>query len=64
MLKALILLDKAQINFNKSKKNMTEIILNPNLFDVNLSHETITNHINRANVSKANTSGFRVCREL
>ncbi len=50
MLKALILLDKAQINFNKSKKNMIEIILNPNLFDVNLSHETITNHINCINV--------------
>ena len=64
MLKALILLDKAQINFNKSKKNMTEIILNPNLFDVNLSHETITNHINRVNVPEADTSGFRVCREL
>ena len=64
MLKALILLDKAQINFNKSKKNMTEIILNPNLFDVNLSHETITNHINRANVPEANTSGFRIRSEL
>ena len=43
---------------------MTEIILNPNLFDVNLSHETITNHINRANVPEANTSGFRICCEL
>lgn len=64
MLKALILLDKAQINFNKSKKNMTEIILDLNLFLVNLSHETITNHINRANVPKADTSGFRVCCEL
>ena len=64
MLKALILLDKAQINFNKSKKNMTEIILNPNLFDVNLSHETITNHINRVNVPEANTSGFRIRSEL
>ena len=58
MLKALILLDKAQINFNKSKKNMTQIILNANLFAVNLSHETITNHINFANVPQANTSGF------
>lgn len=64
MLKALILLDKAQINFNKSKKNMTEIILNAYLFDVNLSHETITNHINFINVPKANTFGFRVCCEL
>ena len=64
MLKALNLLDKAQINFNKSKKNMTEIILNANLFAVNLSHETIINHINCTNVPKANTSGFRVCREL
>jgi len=64
VLKALILLDKAQINFNKSKKNMTEIILNANLFAVNLSHETITNHINHANVSKANTAGFRICCEL
>ena len=64
MLKALILLDKAQINFNKSKKNMTEIILDLNLFFVNLSHETITNHINRANVPEANTPGFGVCREL
>ena len=64
MLKALILLDKAQINFNKSKKNMTEIILDLNLFLVNLSHETITNHINRANVPKADTSGFRICCEL
>lgn len=64
MLKALILLDKAQINFNKSKKNMTEIILNPNLFDVNLSHETIANHINFTNVPQANTSGFRICCEL
>lgn len=64
MLKALILLDKAQINFNKSKKNMTEIILNANLFAVNLSHETITNHINFANVPQANTSGFRICCEL
>ncbi len=43
---------------------MTEIIQNPNLFAVNLSHETITNHINRANVPEANTPGFRVCREL
>ena len=64
MLKALILLDKAQINFNKSKKNMIQIILNANLFGVNLSHETITNHINRANVPEANTSGFRICCEL
>ena len=64
MLKALILLDKAQINFNKSKKNMTEIIQDLNLFDVNLSHETITNHINRANVPKADTSGFRIRSEL
>jgi hypothetical protein len=64
VLKALILLDKAQINFNKSKKNMTEIILNANLFDVNLSHETIINHINFANVPQANTSGFRICCEL
>ena len=64
MLKALILLDKAQINFNKSKKNMTQIILNANLFAVNLSHETITNHINFANVPQANTSGFRICCEL
>ena len=64
MLKALILLDKAQINFNKSKKNMTQIILNANLFAVNLSHETITNHINFANVPEANTSGFRICCEL
>lgn len=64
MLKALILLDKAQINFNKSKKNMTEIILDLNLFLVNLSHETITNHINRANVPEANTSGFRICCKL
>ena len=61
MLKALILLDKAQINFNKSKKNMTEIILNPNLFDVNLSHEEITSHTNPFNVFKTNTSGFRIC---
>ena len=43
---------------------MTQIILNANLFAVNLSHETITNHINFANVPQANTSGFRVCREL
>lgn len=43
---------------------MTEIILNANLFDVNLSHETNTNHINRVNVPKADTSGFRVCCEL
>ena len=64
MLKALILLDKAQINFNKSKKNMTEIILDLNLFLVNLSHETITNHINHANVFKADTSGFRICGKL
>lgn len=64
MLKALILLDKAQINFNKSKKNMTQIILNAFFFDVNLSHETITNHINFTNVPQANTSGFRVCCEL
>lgn len=64
MLKALILLDKAQINFNKSKKNMTEIILDLDLFFVNLSHETITNHINRANVPEANTSGFRICCKL
>jgi hypothetical protein len=64
VLKALILLDKAQINFNKSKKNMTEIILNAYLFDVNLSHETITNHINFANVPQANNSGFRICCEL
>ena len=64
MLKALILLDKAQINFNKSKKNMTQIILNANLFAVNLSHETITNHINHANVFKADTSGFRICGKL
>ena len=64
MLKALILLDKAQINFNKSKKNMTQIILNANLFAVNLSHETITNHINFANVPQANTSGFRILGEL
>lgn len=64
MLKALILLDKAQINFNKSKKNMTEIILDLNLFLVNLSHETITNHINRANVPEANTTSFRICCEL
>ena len=64
MLKALILLDKAQINSNKSKKNMTEIIQNPNLFAVNLSHETITNHINHANVFKADTSGFRICGKL
>ena len=64
MLKALILLDKAQINSNKSKKNMTEIILDLNLFLVNLSHETITNHINRPNVPEANTSGFRICSEL
>jgi hypothetical protein len=63
-LKALNLLDKAQINFNKSKKNMTQIILNANLFAVNLSHETITNHINYANVPEANSSGFRVCDEL
>jgi hypothetical protein len=64
VLKALILLDKAQINFNKSKKNMTEIILDLDLFFVNLSHETITNHINRANVPEANTSGFRICCKL
>ena len=64
MFKALILLDKAQINCIKSKKNMTEIILNANLFDVNLSHETIINHINHADVFKANTSGFRICCEL
>ena len=64
MLKALILLDKAQINFNKSNKNMIEIILNANLFGVNLSHETITNHINHANVFKADTSGFRICGKL
>ncbi len=64
MLKALILLDKAQINCIKSKKNMTQIILNANLFAVNLSHETITNHINFANVPQANTSGFRICGEL
>ena len=64
MLKALILLDKAQINCIKSKKNMTEIILNANLFAVNLSHETITNHINHANVFKADTSGFRICGKL
>ena len=64
MLKALILLDKAQINFNKSKKNMTQIILNANLFAVNLSHETITNHINFANVPQANSSGFRIRGEL
>ncbi len=50
MLKALIRLDKAQINSNKNKKNMTEIILNPNLFLVNLSYETIINHINHVNV--------------
>ncbi len=43
---------------------MTQIILNANLFAVNLSHETITNHINRVNVPEADTSGFRVCREL
>ena len=43
---------------------MTEIILNPNLFAVNLSHETITNHINHANVFKADTSGFRICGKL
>ncbi len=43
---------------------MTQIILDLNLFLVNLSHETITNHINRANVPEANTPGFRVCREL
>lgn len=64
MLKALILLDKAQINSNKNKKNMTQIILNANLFGVNLSHETISNLINSANVPEANTSGFRVCCEL
>lgn len=64
MLKALILLDKAQINLNKSKKNMTEIILDLNLFLVNLYHETTTNHINRVNVPEADTSGFRVCCEL
>lgn len=64
MLKALILLDKAQINFNKSKKNMTEIIQDLNLFLVNLSHETITNYINRVNVPEANTSGFRIRSEL
>ena len=64
MLKALNLLDKAQINFNKSKKNMTQIILNANLFAVNLFHETITNHINHADVFKANTSGFRIRGEL
>ena len=64
MLKALILLDKAQINFNKSKKNMTEIILDLNLYLVNLSHETITNYINRVNVPEANTSGFRIRSEL
>lgn len=43
---------------------MIEIILNANLFGVNLSHETITNHINCVNVPEANTSGFRVCCEL
>jgi hypothetical protein len=64
VLKALILLDKAQINFNKSKKNMTEIIQDLNLFLVNLSHETITNYINRVNVPEANTSGFRIRSEL
>ena len=64
MLKALNLLDKAQINFNKSKKNMTEIIQDLNLFLVNLSHETITNYINRVNVPEANTSGFRIRSEL
>jgi len=64
VLKALILLDKAQINSNKSKKNMTQIILNANLFAVNLSHETIINHTNCTNVPKADTSGFRICSEL
>lgn len=41
---------------------MTQIILNANLFAVNLSHETIINHTNCTNVPKADTSGFRVCR--
>ena len=41
---------------------MTQIILNAELFNVNLSHETISIHINHANAFKADTSGFRVCR--
>ncbi len=39
---------------------MTEIILNANLFHVNLFHEAITSHTNPFNVFKANTSGFRI----
>ena len=43
---------------------MIQIILNANLFAVNLSHETITNHINHTYVFKADTSGFRICGKL
>lgn len=39
---------------------MTEIILNPYLFHLNLYHEAITSHTNPFNVFKANTSGFRI----
>jgi len=62
MFLASIILDKAQINLNKIKQNMTQIILNADLFNVNLSYETISIHINHANAFKADTSGFRVCR--